>query len=57
MLTTLSKFHKISYILKDGYNNAIHIDIIQADQLHQSTHLIMKYSGFLYIYNYRSYLS
>ncbi|TWW75812.1 Protein Wnt-7b [Takifugu flavidus] len=40
--TTLPKFREIGYVLKDKYNNAVHVEVVRASRLRQPTHLKVK---------------
>ncbi|XP_076589503.1 protein Wnt-7b [Chaetodon auriga] len=40
--TTLPKFREIGYVLKDKYNEAVHVEVVRANRLRQPTHLKMK---------------
>ncbi|TKS73709.1 Protein Wnt-7b [Collichthys lucidus] len=40
--TTLPKFREIGYVLKDKYNEAVHVEVVRASRLRQPTHLKVK---------------
>ncbi|KAF3855108.1 hypothetical protein F7725_023163 [Dissostichus mawsoni] len=40
--TTLPKFREIGYLLKDKYNEAVHVEVVRASRLRQPTHLKVK---------------
>ncbi|KAJ8411172.1 hypothetical protein AAFF_G00171780 [Aldrovandia affinis] len=40
--TTLPKFREIGYILKDKYNEAVHVEVVRASRLRQPTFLKVK---------------
>uniref|UniRef100_A0A4W5RP87 Protein Wnt n=1 Tax=Hucho hucho TaxID=62062 RepID=A0A4W5RP87_9TELE len=45
--TTLPKFREIGYILKDKYNEAVHVEVVRASRLRQPTFLkVKKTQGF-----------
>ncbi|MED6250646.1 Protein Wnt-7b, partial [Ataeniobius toweri] len=40
--TTLPKFREIGYVLKEKYNEAVHVEVVRASRLRQPTHLKVK---------------
>ncbi|KAM9816274.1 protein Wnt-7b isoform X2 [Syngnathus acus] len=40
--TTLPKFREIGYVLKDKYNEAVHVEVMRANRLRQPSHLKVK---------------